>query len=158
MLKYTQHELLLFPCRVLIRFFLVCQALREQQQNCIEIDSLYEELKENVKMSIREEKNKVDKYILSNLLAGVPQFDKSVPKDYTPQRFTWIDLSSFFITRWITGANIPLPQTVNETMVTIITDLRFDFLNQLNPENVNLQIFGGLAWTMLQLCTEQAIP
>jgi len=157
MLKYTQHDLLVFPCKTWINFFHVCKTFREQGGNSTEIDLLHEELKENVKISFREERNEIDKYNLSCLLADTPQFATCFSNDYRIQSVNWMDASSFFVNRLITGHHIPVPQIVKQAILTVATDQHWfnDLLHQLKTDNAGLHSFGGLAWAMLQLSLEQ---
>ena len=158
MQRYTSYEFPVFPCRVLIRFFHTCQIFYEQEQYRFEIDTLYEELPETVKISLQEEPCFSDRYILCSMLAGIPVFEKCLPVDNTLQEITPADAGNFYLTRLILSKHIFIPEIVNETILSVAADQqRIDeLLNQMNPNNAGLgNPIGGLAWAMLQRCMEK---
>lgn len=156
--KYTTYVLPVFPCKILTRFFHVCQTVWEHGLFRSEIDILYEELPEIVKVSYKEEKSISEKYILGTLLNGIPMFEGYVSIGDTPQLMTLTDVNNLYLTQLILGRKIPMPETVNRTILSITENKQYidDLLELLNSNNIGLgNNVGGLAWSMLQWCMEQ---
>ena len=155
--RYTNYNLPVFPCRILIRFFHVCQTLWEHNQYRAETESLYEELPEIVKISYREEPCFSDKHMLASLFTGIPVFEKCIPVDDVPPSMTLTDVNNFYLTRLVLGRDIPIPEIVDKTMLSMAEDRQKidELLHHLKPDNAGLgNSVGGLAWAMLQRLIE----
>ena len=153
MLKYVWHEVPIFPCKTLIRFFHICQKFREHSQFRPKIDAIYEELSEIVKVSYREEKSSSDKYLLASMFSEIPLLKKCISTDNIPQSFQLKDVNNFYLTRLILGQNISIPKIIDKMLLSITEDHQQmdELLNQLNPDNGGLESdICGLAWAMLQ--------
>jgi hypothetical protein len=157
MQRYTNYELLVFPCKSLILFFHVCQTLREHNLYCKEIDALYKELSESVKISYNEEKNASDKYILASLLVGIPMFEKCLPDTIHSQEMTLSDICNLYLIRLILGRSIPMPQNVDEIISSIANDYQSvdKLLQHMKPHNAGLANMGGIVWAILQWSMDQ---
>lgn len=158
MQRYTSYELFVFPCRVLIRFFHVCQILREHGQHCREINTLYEELIEFVKISYIEEKNLSDKFIFASLLAGIPEFEELISVNSVPQLTAFADIHNIYLTQLILDRSFSLPEITDKTILSIVENSQWfnELSNRINPYNAGLgNYFGGLTWMLLQWCIEE---
>jgi hypothetical protein len=158
--KYTNYELPFIPCWMLIRFFYICQTLREHGYFSLKIDALYDELSEIVKISFNEEKLISDKYLLALMLSEIPMFEKCITFSKVQQSITLADVRNLYLTRFLLNYNISMPTTVNHYLKYIIENHQqiYELLNKLNQNNAGLgKYFGGLAWAILQWCIEKDI-
>ena len=156
-LKYTTYILPVFPCKILIRFFYVCQKILEHGLFQSEINLLYEELPEIVRVSFKEEKALSEKYILASILDKIPMFDGCAYFNGPPCIKTLKDITNIYLTQLILGEEISVPKMNVKVLSNILKhQMVKKLLNQLNPDNIGLQSnLGGLTWTLLQRCKEQ---
>ena len=159
MQRYTSYVLPVYPCSWLIRFFHICQTLREHTPYRSKIDMLYEELPEFVKISYHNEKSLSDKYMLAELLTDIPMFKECIPVDDTTlQLMELTDVSNFYLTRLFLGRCITVPEAVDKLLVSKAEDPQWidELLYQLNQDNIGLgNCIGGLSWALLQWCMER---
>ncbi|MDR2037743.1 MAG: hypothetical protein LBQ60_07460 [Bacteroidales bacterium] len=155
--KYTNYILPVFPCKMLVYFFHFCQTVQQYGLFRPEIDVLYEELPEIVKISYREEKSISDKYMLTLMLHEIPMLEKCISRDDAPQAMTLSDVNNFYLTRLILGCSFPTPEIICKTILSIVEDQKqiSELLYSLNPYNAGLGNYvGGFSWAMLQCCME----
>ena len=157
MQKYVMYQLPFFPCKTLIRFFHICQTFREHSLYRSEIDAVYKELPEIVKISFMEEKRLSDKYLLASMLTDIPMFNEHIPKNDITHLMTGADASNFYLSKLVLDRSISIPEAVNRRLLSIATDHQQinDILSRLNPDNLGLgNEAGGLAWALLQWSIE----
>ena len=156
--RYTSHIFPVFPCRYLTRFFQLSKTLCSHGMYCREINSLFEELPEFVKLSLEKEKSLSDKYMLISMLADIPTFDKCIKDDNAPlQTMTWTDVNNYYITRLLLGKTVIISGLAEQFIQSVVEDGRKtdELLHQLNPENARIGSgIGGLAWSILQWSIE----
>ena len=158
MLRDTGYKYPVLSCRILIRFFHICQTLREHNLYIPEIDALYEELPETVNIFYRKGKIFLDKYMLATLLYDIPVFKECIPTGNIPQSMTLTDVNNFYLTRLVLNRSFPIPEALSTTIISIVRDQQriSELLYLLNPNNAGLGNYAcGLAWAMLQWCMEQ---
>lgn len=156
-LRYTAYALPVFTCRDLFLFFHVCDMFRKRGVYLSQTDFLYNELREIVIVSRKEEKNNATRYMSDQLLMRHPIFADHIPIGAFRENATLTEVIDFYQVRLITGRVIPTPEFIDNALYGIVEDQnRIDeLLYLLNPRNAGLGNYaGGLAWAMLNWCME----
>ena len=146
--KYTHHELLVYPCRTLIRFFYVCRALRGIEPYRPALDALFNELTEIVNISFHEEKNVCDKLLLASMLTGFPVFERCYIFSDVPPEMTLPDVMKYYLTLLFFDQSISIPEAVEKTFLSSLIEQRYPLSNPLSPYNAGLHYHGRLDWSL----------
>jgi len=142
-----------FPCRTLVRFFQLAKILDDHRMYKQEINSLYGQLPELVKLSLHNEQCFSDKYMLVSLLADIPLFEKCTKDNIVTQTMTMTDAINFYTTRLLLGKTVSIPAFAEKIILSIAEDIQKTdaLLYQLNPQHAGLGCTTcGLAWSLLQ--------
>jgi hypothetical protein len=158
--KIYAFNLPVFKCSDLLLFFYLCSKVENDDYFKNEIELIYRDLILIIEISMREDDNNSDKYLLSLLINESNLGYSNKPLIHTWNRISLMDINHFFLYRYLLRLDILLPKVIQEEIRSIVNnEKRIDkLLSLLCPNTSGLNNYvAGFAWALLQMNMENGI-
>jgi hypothetical protein len=118
-----------------------------------EIALIYQDLNAIIDISIREDDNSADKYLLSLLLKQSGLGSDNNPLMHIRNSVSLMDINHFFLYRYLLGIEVEIPEIIGDAIRSIIDNEKQinKLLSMLSPGTSGLDGYiAGFAWALLQ--------